>query len=122
LPTLNYSIPKPQPIFYVRDFEHSWIGALLLLLLSVSIGFTEKLAIRGYFIPRLERVVKSKVLALLISAACFGGMHLRRGVVAVWGTFWFGVIYGIAFIWTRRLWPTVFAHAAYDFAVFLMRA
>jgi hypothetical protein len=94
----------------------------LLFALSVSIGVSEELAMRGYLIPRLERVLGSNLWAVLLSSAFFGCMHLQRGIVAVWGAFWAGIIYGIVFIWTRRLWPTVFSHAMYDFVLYMWRA
>jgi membrane protease YdiL (CAAX protease family) len=122
LHTLNYKIPMSRPIFRFSEPERGWAGVFLLLVLSVSIGLSEELAMRGYLIPRLERLLKSKLLAIVISSAFFGLWHLRRGIIAVWSAFWAGVIYGIVFVWTRRLWPSVFTHAAFDFVVFLSRA
>jgi uncharacterized protein len=93
-----------------------------LFALSVSIGFSEELGMRGYLIPRLEGVLNSKLWAVLISSAFFGCVHLQQGIVSVWDAFWGGVIYGIVFILTRRLWPSVFAHAIFDFVFLLWRA
>ena len=122
LRSCNYTFPTPHPFFHIREPEHSWTGVALLFILSVTVGFTEELAMRGYLIPRLERLANSKFWAVLISAALFGCIHLQNGIVSVWSAFWAGVLYGIVFVWTRRLWPTVFTHAAYDFVAFLSRA
>lgn len=88
-------------------------------ILSLSIGFSEELVTRGYLIPRLERVVKSKVRANVISSAFFSAWHTPNGIVAAWGTFLVGIIYGVVFVATRRMWPTVWVHALYDFIAFL---
>jgi membrane protease YdiL (CAAX protease family) len=121
LTTLNYKIPAPHRTFRFSDPDHGITSMLLLLVFSLSIGLSEELVMRGYLIPRLERILKSKLWAILISAAFFGCWHIRNGIIAVWSTFWGGIIYGIVFVATRRLWPTVFAHALYDFTVFLRR-
>ena len=33
-----------------------------------------------------------------------------------------GIVYGIAFAWSRRFWPVAIAHAMYDFSAFLSHA
>jgi membrane protease YdiL (CAAX protease family) len=119
---VSYKLPKSHPLFGISEPERSWSGALLLLILAITVSFSEELAIRGYFIPRLQRVLNSKSWAVVISAAFFGAMHLRQSVVAAWSAFCGGILYGIVFVCTRRLWPTVFAHAAYDFVAFLRSA
>jgi membrane protease YdiL (CAAX protease family) len=94
-------------------------GPLALLLLAICVGFAEEIVARGYLIPRLERLLRSSWAAVLGSAILFGLFHWYRGIVSMWSAFIIGLIYGIAFAWTRRLWPVVIAHSVTDFAAFL---
>jgi membrane protease YdiL (CAAX protease family) len=77
---------------------------------------------RGYLFTRLEQLLRSTWAAVLLSAAVFGLMHWFGGPFNVCDAFLAGIVYGIAFAWTRTLWPVVIAHALYDFSVFLHRA
>jgi membrane protease YdiL (CAAX protease family) len=119
LTSLNYKIPARHSSLRFNEPDHSCTGMLVLLILSLSIGFSEELITRGYLIPRLERIVKSKLWAIVISSAFFAGWHISNGIISVWSAFWAGMIYGIVFVWTRRLWPTIFTHALYDFLAYL---
>src|SRR5262249_10278335 len=88
LTSLNYKLPSHHRIFRFSEFQHSCTGVLLLLVLALSIGLGEELLMRGYLIPRLERIVKSKVWAIVISSMFFGCWHMPSGIVAVWSAFW----------------------------------
>jgi membrane protease YdiL (CAAX protease family) len=99
-----------------------WIGLVTLLVLAISTGFSEELIVRGYLIPRLERLLHSTWASVLVSAAIFGLLHWQRGAITICHAFCGGIVYGIAFAWTRRLWPVAIAHAMYDFSAFLYHA
>jgi membrane protease YdiL (CAAX protease family) len=120
--TWGYKIPAHHRGFHFHMPEQSCAGIVLLFIYSLSIGLFEELVTRGYLIPRLERVLNSKLWAVLISSAFFGCWHWPNGMIAVWGAFGTGIIYGIVFVATRRLWPTAVAHAMFDFVLFLWRA
>jgi membrane protease YdiL (CAAX protease family) len=94
----------------------------VLLVLAIAVGFSEELVARGYLIPRLERLLRSTWASVLVSAAVFGLLHWRSGVLTVCHAFLGGIVYGIAFAWTRRLWPVAIAHAMYDFSAMLYGA
>jgi membrane protease YdiL (CAAX protease family) len=99
-----------------------WTGLVLLLVLAISVGFSEELVLRSYLIPRLERLLHSTWASVLVSAAVFGLLHWKSGILNVCHAFLAGIVYGIAFVWTRRLWPVAIAHAMYDFSAFLSDA
>jgi membrane protease YdiL (CAAX protease family) len=94
-------------------------GFFALLALAISVGISEELLARSYLIPRLERILRRTWAAVLISAIVFGLLHWQRGVFSVWSAFLMGLVYGVAFAWSRRLWPVAMAHAVYDFSAFL---
>ena len=131
---VNIFIDILQSIYNERDFyqlthsrrssysAHGWSGFVALLLLAISTGFSEELFARGYLIPRLERLLASTWASVIASAGVFGILHWQRGILSMCDAFLFGIVYGIAFAWSRRIWPVVIAHAAYDFSVFLSHA
>jgi membrane protease YdiL (CAAX protease family) len=99
-----------------------WTGLVLLLVLAFVVGFSEELVVRSYLIPRLERLLHSAWASVLVSAAVFGLLHWRSGILTMCHAFLAGIVYGIAFVLTRRLWPVALAHAMYDFSAFLSDA
>jgi membrane protease YdiL (CAAX protease family) len=99
-----------------------WTGLVLLLVLAFVVGFSEELVLRSYLIPRLERLLHSTWASVLVSAAVFGLLHWKSGILNVCHAFLAGIVYGVAFAWTRRIWPVAVAHAAYDFSAFLSHA
>jgi membrane protease YdiL (CAAX protease family) len=98
---------------------HGWTGLVALLVLAISIGFSEELIARGYLIPRLERLLESTWASVIASAIVFGLFHWRSGILSMSQAFLIGIVYGIAFAWSRRIWPVAIAHAAHDFSVFV---
>jgi membrane protease YdiL (CAAX protease family) len=92
----------------------------LLLLVTVVVGaFAEELVMRGYLIARLERLLKSTIVAVLISTALFASYHLYQGAQGAIGAGATGLVYAAAFCLSRRLWPICFAHALHNFVLCL---
>jgi membrane protease YdiL (CAAX protease family) len=83
---------------------------LFMALATIFDAFSEELAMRAYLIPRLETLLKSKGLAILLTSLLFASYHLYQGVLPAMGTAAIGFVFGIAFCYWRRLWPLVFAH------------
>jgi membrane protease YdiL (CAAX protease family) len=67
---------------------------------------------RGYLIARLERLLRSTWLPVLISSVLFGSCHLYQGVQRAIAVFAVGLVYAVWFCFLRRLWPLCMAHAA----------
>lgn len=89
-------------------------GSFILLLM---IAFAEELVFRGYVLRSLLKSF-NKWLALLISAALFTLAHLSNpGVppVGLLNTFLGGLLLGITFINTRKLWLPIFFHFSWNF-------
>jgi len=90
----------------------------LSLLLSVAglatSGFAEELAIRGYLLTRLEQLTASTRRAVVWSSACFASYHVYQGIAGLVGAFGFGVVFGLAFVKMRRVWPLALAHWLYN--------
>ena len=98
---------------------HGFAEAFALLLFCTAIGFAEELIMRGLLLTRFEQLFHSKPLSVLLSAAIFGLVHWSAGIISIVGAFLTGIVFGIAFVWTRRLWPVAISHAIVDFIAFL---
>jgi membrane protease YdiL (CAAX protease family) len=88
---------------------------VLLPFSSSANGFAEELIMRGYLIPRFERLLGSSTKAVLVSMVLFASYHMYQGPAAVISIAVAGLVYGIAFCWLRRLWPIALAHATWNF-------
>jgi membrane protease YdiL (CAAX protease family) len=92
---------------------------LLVLAACIAGGFAEELAMRGYLIPRLERLLRSSWLAVLVTCVLFGSYHLYQGagpaIVLAAGS----VVHAFVFCVCRRLWPLCLAHALHNFLIYL---
>jgi membrane protease YdiL (CAAX protease family) len=85
--------------------------ACALLVVACLVGpFSEELVMRGYLIPRLERLLGSTCAAILLTAVLFGSYHLYQGVGPAISTAAMGLVYGASFCVLRRLWPICLAH------------
>jgi membrane protease YdiL (CAAX protease family) len=97
-------------------------GIFEFFLLAIGVaasGFSQEFIMRGYLIPRFERLLGSTVKAVLITSVLFGGYHIYQGIAAVIGDVAIGLVYAIAFCLLRRLWPLCLAHALMNFLISL---
>jgi len=78
-------------------------------------GFAEELVMRGYLIPRFERLLNSTWGSLLLTTVLFATYHCYQGPSGVVNALEFGLIYGSAFCVFRRVWPLALAHAVSNF-------
>ena len=97
---------------------------LVLFLIQLFInGLPEELFYRGFLLPRLERVLKNPVNALVLSALLFNASHIPSYLAS--GTGWWGAIlsvfslicptgllYGYLYQRTRSIIPGVLLHTA----------
>jgi membrane protease YdiL (CAAX protease family) len=91
----------------------------LLLLACLAGGFAEELVMRGYLIARLERLLGSTWLPVLVTSVLFASYHLYQGVNPAIGHFASGLVYAVSFCFLRRLWPLCIAHALVNFLLYL---
>jgi membrane protease YdiL (CAAX protease family) len=108
----------PLSLLRVSDHPHvadriapaGVLGYVLLLIGIAASASTEEFVFRGYLIPRLERLLRSTWLAVLISTVMFGGCHLYQGTASAIVVGADGFVYAAMFCLTRRLWPLCIAH------------
>ena len=70
---------------------------------------------RGFLLVRFEQLFKSAWVGIVLSSVFFGLGHSYKSFRGALATGLLSVLYGIAFIRWRRLWPLVLAHAMQDF-------
>jgi membrane protease YdiL (CAAX protease family) len=102
LPTFELSRSPEIPGGLLRTFD-LWMG---LLLVAVS----EELAFRHFLFSVLSSTMQSERAAVVASAAAFGAIHFLGGPAHMLTAFMYGILVGIAFARTRRLWICVAAH------------
>lgn len=88
---------------------------LLLLAASLANGFAEEFVMRAYLITRLERLLGSTGLAVVVSTALFASYHIYQGWLALVGVAAVGLVYALVYCLQRRLWPVAIAHAIANF-------
>jgi membrane protease YdiL (CAAX protease family) len=111
-----WMLEKSLPLHTRPDNIFAFIFVFVSCIMTV---FMEELVMRGYLISRLERLLKSSWIAVLISALLFGSLHLYQGAGQAIGTVVIGLVYAIAFCWLRRLWPLCIAHALTNLLYFM---
>lgn len=83
----------------------------ILLMIGIGIAaFAEEILYRGFLLPRFEKILRSPFLSVLLTAIIFSGSHIYQGMTGVLGAFMVGILFGVAFVVFRRIWPLVIAH------------
>jgi len=87
--------------------------------MTLGAGFGEETVFRGYMFERLgklfgpERWAKPAIVAF--TSVWFGLDHYAvQGLAGVQQATIFGVVFGTIYCLTGRIWPLIFAHAAFD--------
>src|SRR5207302_51457 len=97
--------PLPQ-----TAIDYLWMAAKY-----AANGFAEELVTRAYLITRLERLLKSRLLAVALSALLFASYHVYYGFGgALIYVMAFGVMYSGLYVLIRRVWPFALAHMLVD--------
>lgn len=87
---------------------------LLFVGVSLSAGFGEELAYRGYAIPVLAGLVGSEWVAAVLSSGIFGFLHAYQGQVGVVRTALMGLVLAAVFLQSGSLWPAIAGHVVID--------
>lgn len=96
------------------------IGAMVATLgLMVCVATCEELLFRGVLLRVVEQWAGT-VVALIASSALFGGLHMLNPDATLWGAvaiaFRGGLLTGLGFVLTRKLWLPIGFHLGWNFA------
>lgn len=88
------------------------------LAISVTAGFCEEVAFRGYIVTRIRGILPRGgwVLALVVSSFAFAAGHSYQGVGGLILLFFLGAMFCGLFLYTKSLWPAILAHFIQDFS------
>ncbi|MGK3142559.1 CPBP family intramembrane glutamic endopeptidase [Pantoea sp. C2G6] len=109
VPLLLYSAVLLGGLAVERHFP-AWLGTFMLANLFF-VSLAEEALFRGYLQQRLRQALGG-LPALLISSLLFGLVHAPGGVLLVIFATLAGLIYGLAWHWSGRLWLATALHFA----------
>ncbi len=100
-----------------------WYGLWSLLVLPVTVAIAEELLYRGWAQPRVHAITRNPASAVMLVALAFGVQHIAfhlsdpSGAVARFvATVLVGVVFGLLYLWLRRLLPLIVGHWLVDVA------
>lgn len=98
---------------------HGWGVLVPVLGLSIASGFSEEIIFRGWFFRLVEQWLGTWI-ALILSAALFGALHLGNPNATLLAgaaiSLEAGIMLAAIYLITRRLWAAIGVHAAWNFA------
>jgi membrane protease YdiL (CAAX protease family) len=85
----------------------------------INAGFSEETVFRGYLFERFGKLVGRGAIAtaaiVAITSAWFGLAHYAdQGAAGAAQGLIVGLVFGSTYAITRRIWPLIIAHAAFD--------
>ena len=93
---------------------HSLVEVLLWIGVSITAGFCEEIAFRGYLQRQFHALSGSIAIAVLAQALVFGVAHSYQGWKSVVVISVLGALYGVLAAWRRNLRANIISHAASD--------
>lgn len=116
-----------QHVIYVMLHGTGLIAVASVLVYAVFAPIVEEIVFRGIVLQGLVNVTND-VVAVVVSAVIFAGVHAVGGVALMIPTFLSGLVYGWLYLRTRSVVPSSVAHiiyntvAFYPLIVYMMRA
>lgn len=87
-----------------------WWTVPVLLLNAAEAALVEEVIVVAYLVTRLRQLGLTEASAVGASALLRGTYHLYQGWGGFLGNLVMGLLFGFAFVRTRRAWPIVLAH------------
>lgn len=95
-------------------FPQSLLEVVLWIATSLTAGFCEEVAFRGYFQKQFEAMTGSSGGGVILQGILFGISHGYQGLRAIIMIILFGFLYGILAFWRKSLRPGVILHSWSD--------
>jgi membrane protease YdiL (CAAX protease family) len=99
--------------------DNQWWMSLALILAAAGNAWAEEVLVVGYLITRLQQLGWRQYTALFAAAVLRGSYHLYQGFGGFVGNLIMGLVFGLYWQRTKRLWPLVIAHTILDVIAFV---
>ncbi len=96
----------------------AWLGAFILANLFF-VSLAEEALFRAWLQQRLSQWL-GPIPALLIAAALFGLAHFAGGPMLIFFATLAGLLYGLAWLWSGRLWVATLVHFSFNLTHLLL--
>jgi membrane protease YdiL (CAAX protease family) len=97
----------------------TWWRIPVLILAAFANGWAEEVIVIGYLLTRLRELGVGGTRALVYSSVLRGAYHLYQGFSAGLGNVAMGLVFGIVWRRSGRLWPLIVAHGLIDTVAFV---
>jgi membrane protease YdiL (CAAX protease family) len=97
----------------------TWWRIPVLILAAFANGWAEEVIVVGYLMTRLRQLGMGSIGTLVCSSALRGAYHLYQGFSAGLGNFAMGIVFGLVWRRSGRLWPLIVAHGLIDTVAFV---
>jgi membrane protease YdiL (CAAX protease family) len=97
----------------------TWWRVPVLILAAFANGWAEEVIVVGYLLTRLDEFGVRRAPAIWCSAVLRGAYHLYQGFGAGLGNLAMGLVFGVVWRRTGRLWPLIVAHGIIDTVAFV---
>lgn len=94
--------------------SQSFLEVALWVATSLSAGFCEEVAFRGYFQRQFQAMTRSPAAGVILQGILFGISHGYQGLRAIIMIVLFGFLYGMLALWRESLRPGMILHAWSD--------
>jgi len=101
----------------IQSFDFSFTELLLNAGLFICVAISEETLCRGYMLSNLMKSY-NKYVALAISSVLFSLLHISNDFISIlnlFDLFIAGVLLGICYIFTKRLWFAIALHFSWNF-------
>jgi uncharacterized protein len=95
-------------------FPQGFLEVVLWIASSLTAGFCEEVAFRGYFQKQFAAMTGSATAGVILQGILFGVSHGYQGLRAIIMIILFGFLYGILALWRKSLRPGMILHAWSD--------
>ena len=111
----NLGLPPPPAL----EGPVNTLGWIVLVIGCLGTGYLEETYFRYYLLTKLEKLIPQTVLRVIFATALFAICHMYKGPWAVLNAALAGLFLSAVFIRFRSLHGIAWAHAAYNFFVFV---
>jgi membrane protease YdiL (CAAX protease family) len=106
-----------QYMYYIMSRATGLIGVASILVYVLFAPLVEEIVFRGIVLQGVSTITND-VVAIVISAAIFAGIHAMGGATLMTAAFLSGLLYGWLYVRTRSIVPSSVAHVIYDALAF----